>query len=133
MVGLLERIDTRPTEYSTQELIERAGISYRQADYWCRSGIISPSIRNCDGSGTQRVWSAVDVKIASLLGQLSAAGYTRLRDVGVELDSLRDSLADFVGWAVVSTDGSVHLVDRCEDVAAFVAVATALAHIVPVQ
>ena len=32
-----------------------AGITYRQLDYWARTGLVVPSIRNADGSGTQRL------------------------------------------------------------------------------
>ena len=32
-----------------------AGISYRQLDYWARTGLVEPSIRTASGSGTSRL------------------------------------------------------------------------------
>ena len=34
------------------------GISYRQLDYWARTGLVTPSIREAGGSGTQRLYRA---------------------------------------------------------------------------
>ncbi len=31
-----------------------AGITYRQLDYWARTGLVEPSVRGATGSGTQR-------------------------------------------------------------------------------
>ena len=38
-----------------------AGITYRQLDYWARTGLVVPSIRNAEGSGTQRLYSFRDI------------------------------------------------------------------------
>ncbi|HPZ50208.1 MAG TPA: transcriptional regulator, partial [Propionibacteriaceae bacterium] len=32
-----------------------AGITYRQLDYWARTGLVVPEIRPATGSGTQRL------------------------------------------------------------------------------
>lgn len=37
-------------------------LSYRQLDYWVRTGRISPSIRDALGTGDRRVWSPSDVR-----------------------------------------------------------------------
>ena len=34
-----------------------AGITYRQLDYWARTGLVDPSIRSATGSGSQRLYS----------------------------------------------------------------------------
>ena len=33
------------------------GITYRQLDYWARTGLVEPSVRPAYGSGTQRLYS----------------------------------------------------------------------------
>ena len=38
-----------------------AGISYRQLDYWARTGLIEPTVRPAQGSGSQRLYSFTDV------------------------------------------------------------------------
>jgi hypothetical protein len=32
------------------------GISFRQLDYWARTALVVPSIRDASGSGTQRLY-----------------------------------------------------------------------------
>ena len=32
-----------------------AGVTYRQLDYWARTGLVEPSVRGATGSGTQRL------------------------------------------------------------------------------
>ena len=32
-----------------------AGITYRQLDYWARTGLVEPSVRAAHGSGSQRL------------------------------------------------------------------------------
>ena len=36
-----------------------AGITYRQLDYWARTDLVRPSIRNATGSGSQRLYSCL--------------------------------------------------------------------------
>ena len=37
------------------------GISYRQLDYWARTGLLQPSVVAAKGSGSRRVYSYSDV------------------------------------------------------------------------
>lgn len=47
-----------------------AGISYRQLDYWCRTGLLQ-SCTSDDGSGSARLFEDREVLIAIALGALS--------------------------------------------------------------
>lgn len=70
-----ERVDVvTDGGFSTREVCDRAGITYRQVHYWHASGVIVPSLRDCHGSGTLRRWSVEDVLVLKVLGQLSALG-----------------------------------------------------------
>ena len=40
-----------------------AGITYRQLDYWARTGLVVPSVRDASGSGTQRLYSFRDIVV----------------------------------------------------------------------
>lgn len=60
--------------FSSRQLCAAAGISYRQLDYWCRQGYISPSISPAHGSGSWRRFSNFDVACARTLGRLAALG-----------------------------------------------------------
>ncbi len=40
-----------------------AGITYRQLDYWARTGLVEPSVRPATGSGSQRLYGFRDVSV----------------------------------------------------------------------
>lgn len=61
-----------------------AGISYRQLDYWARTGLVSPSVRDARGSGSQRLYSFRDVLVLKVV--------KRLLDTGVSLHNIRTAV-----------------------------------------
>ncbi|QOR55427.1 MAG: hypothetical protein SHS37scaffold145_78 [Phage 71_18] len=63
--------------YTTKNLCELAGVTYRQADYWARNGVLVPTLVPAVGQGSQRLYNATDVVIAYMLGQLSAQRCSR--------------------------------------------------------
>jgi DNA-binding transcriptional MerR regulator len=65
-------------------VIKLVGISYRQLDYWARTGLVTPSVRAADGSGTQRLYSFTDVVELRII--------KRLLDAGVSLRQIRDAI-----------------------------------------
>jgi DNA-binding transcriptional MerR regulator len=56
-----------------------AGITYRQLDYWARTGLLRPSIADARGSGTQRVYSYTDLLELKVIKQLIDAGISLQR------------------------------------------------------
>jgi DNA-binding transcriptional MerR regulator len=58
-----------------------AGITYRQLDYWARTGLVAPSIRGAHGSGSQRLYSFQDLLVLKVV--------KRLLDAGVSLQNIR--------------------------------------------
>lgn len=61
-----------------------AGITYRQLDYWARTGLVVPSIRNAEGSGTQRLYSFRDILLLRIV--------KRFLDVGISLHQIRGAI-----------------------------------------
>lgn len=57
---------------SSRQVCRLTGVSYRQLDYWQRVGLISASVSEARGSGTQRRWSEDDVRRVHVLKQLMA-------------------------------------------------------------
>lgn len=57
-----------------------AGITYRQLDYWARTGLIEPSIRSSAKSGSSRLYSARDIVMLKLV--------KRFLDTGIPLTEL---------------------------------------------
>ncbi|WP_244375994.1 MerR family transcriptional regulator [Streptomyces ficellus] len=61
-----------------------AGITYRQLDYWARTGLVEPSVRPAYGSGTQRLYSFRDVVVLKIV--------KRFLDTGVALQNIRTAV-----------------------------------------
>ncbi|MGZ4618555.1 MAG: MerR family transcriptional regulator [Frankiaceae bacterium] len=61
-----------------------AGITYRQLDYWARTGLVVPSVRPAAGSGSQRLYSFRDI--------LGLKVVKRLLDTGVSLQNIRAAI-----------------------------------------
>ncbi len=65
-----------------------AGITYRQLDYWARTGLVVPSIRSAEGSGTQRLYSFRDILMLKVVKRLLDAGIS-LQQIRTAIDHLR--------------------------------------------
>lgn len=61
-----------------------AGITYRQLDYWARTGLVEPSIRTAHGSGTARLYGFRDILVLKIV--------KRLLDAGVSLQNIRTAV-----------------------------------------
>src|SRR5213595_3124029 len=70
--------------YRVPEVCRVVGISYRQLDYWARTGLVTPSIRDAGGSGTQRLYSFQDMLVLRIV--------KKLLDAGVSLQQIRKAV-----------------------------------------
>ena len=77
----LEGLDTDDMGYRGPVACSAAGITYRQLDYWARTGLLQPSIRAARGSGSQRLYSFRDILLLKVV--------KRLLDTGVSLQQIR--------------------------------------------
>lgn len=62
-----------------------AGISYRQLDYWARTGLVEPTVRTASGSGTARLYGFKDILVLKIV--------KRLLDTGVSLQNIRTAVS----------------------------------------
>ncbi|MBD0674886.1 MerR family transcriptional regulator [Kitasatospora sp. NPDC091335] len=62
-----------------------AGITYRQLDYWARTGLLEPSVRTAYPSTSQRLYSFRDILLLKIV--------KRLLDAGVSLQNIRVAVA----------------------------------------
>lgn len=83
--------------YSSHEAAVASGASYRQVDYWIRTGRIAPTV-NAKGSGSQRGFSLHDVMLLRIAAVMSEQG---VRMPGGLASLLADAPDDFAGWWVV--------------------------------
>lgn len=72
----------RSGAYRGPQLCRIAGVSYRQLDYWDRTGLLRPSLATAAGSGSQRLYSRDDLVFALTI--------RRLLVLGVSLQSIRE-------------------------------------------
>ena len=85
-----------------------AGITYRQLDYWARTGLVVPSVRDAAGSGSQRLYGFRDILVLRIV--------KRLIDTGVSLPNIRaavDHLStrsgeDLAGLTIMSDGASIY-------------------------
>jgi DNA-binding transcriptional MerR regulator len=84
------------------------GITYRQLDYWARTGLLTPSISAAKGSGSQRRYSYRDVLELKVIKQLLDAGLA-LTSARRAVECLRTDLGEDLASAnlVINGTGSV--------------------------
>jgi DNA-binding transcriptional MerR regulator len=76
--GLAEA-SARDEGFRGPQVCKLVGITYRQLDYWARTGLLRPSIADARGSGTQRRYSYHDVLELKVIKQLIDAGISLQR------------------------------------------------------
>ncbi|MBU6255552.1 MAG: MerR family transcriptional regulator [Actinomycetales bacterium] len=82
-----------------------AGISYRQLDYWARTGLVEPSIRTASGSGTQRLYGFRDILVLKVVKRLLDAGVS-LQNIRTAVDHLRSRGVTELERITLMSDGA---------------------------
>ncbi|WP_028660826.1 MerR family transcriptional regulator [Nocardioides insulae] len=82
-----------------------AGITYRQLDYWARTGLVEPSVRGATGSGTQRLYSFRDILILKVIKRLLDAGIS-LQQIRGAVTHLRERGTDDLTRVTLMSDGA---------------------------
>jgi DNA-binding transcriptional MerR regulator len=62
-----------------------AGITFKQLDYWARTGLVVPSVRAASSSGPQRLYGFRDILALKIV--------KRLLDTGISLQQIRAAVA----------------------------------------
>jgi DNA-binding transcriptional MerR regulator len=70
--------------FGVAAVLRLTDVSYRNLDYWARTGLVRSSIRQAAGKGTRRVYAFEDLVALRVV--------RRLRDVGVPLQSIRKAV-----------------------------------------
>jgi DNA-binding transcriptional MerR regulator len=82
-----------------------AGITYRQLDYWARTGLVEPTVRMAGGSGTQRLYSFRDVLLLKVIKRLLDAGVS-LQQIRTAVHHLRERGTDDLTGVTLMSDGA---------------------------
>ena len=91
--------------YRGPQATKIVGITYRQLDYWTRTGLIIPSLQQATGSGSQRLYSFNDLLQLKVIKSLSDAGAS-LQKIRQAIEYVRDNLADDWSRLTIVTDGA---------------------------
>lgn len=81
-----------------------AGITYRQLDYWARTGLVEPSVRPAHGSGSQRLYSFRDILVLKVVKRLLDTGIS-LQQIRSAVQHLRDRGAADLAEVTLMSDG----------------------------
>ncbi len=82
-----------------------AGITYRQLDYWARTGLVEPSVREASGSGTSRLYSFRDILVLKIVKKLLDAGIS-LQNIRTAISTLRDRGVGDLAQITLMSDGT---------------------------
>src|SRR4249919_446821 len=107
--GLLFSDDVSPlpsdTGYRGPTACNAAGITYRQLDYWARTGLVEPTVRGATGSGTQRLYSFRDILLLKVIKRLLDAGVS-LQQIRSAVHHLRERGTDDLTQVTLMSDGA---------------------------
>jgi len=93
-----------------------AGITYRQLDYWARTGLVEPSVRSATGSGTQRLYGFRDILVLKVVKRLLDTGVS-LQQIREAIKKLRDrGVEDLAGITLMSDGASVYECTSADEV-----------------
>ena len=107
--GLLFADDVSPlpsdTGYRGPTACNAAGITYRQLDYWARTGLVEPTVRGATGSGSQRLYSFRDILLLKVVKRLLDAGIS-LQQIRTAVQHLRERGTDDLTRVTLMSDGA---------------------------
>lgn len=93
-----------------------AGISYRQLDYWDRTGLVVPSIQTATGSGSQRLYSFRDILVLKLVKRLLDTGVS-LQQIRIAVEQLKVAgISDLTNTTLMSDGARVYLCTSQDEV-----------------
>ena len=102
--------------YRVPEVCKVIGISYRQLDYWARTELVTPSIREAGGSGTQRLYSFQDLVQLKVIKKLIDAGIS-LRRIRKAIQYLRQNKhTDTTGVTLMSDGVSIYACESEDEI-----------------
>ena len=93
------------TGYRGPTACRAAGITYRQLDYWARTGLVEPSVRGASGSGSQRLYSFRDILVLKIVKRLLDTGVS-LQQIRTAVEHLRERGVDDLAQITLMSDGA---------------------------
>lgn len=110
----MDRGTAHPQGYSAKLTADVVGITYRQLDYWARTGLITPSLVRATGSGSRRLYSYDDLVRLKVIKRLLDNGI-KLEKVRAIFDYVRNELGEDISTANLVIDGANAAIVRSRD------------------
>jgi len=101
--------------YRVPEVCRIVGITYRQLDYWARTELVTPSIRDASGSGSQRLYSFQDLVTLRVIKNLLDTGVS-LQRVRTAVEHLSEMERPVTAVTLISDGRGVYEADSPEAV-----------------
>lgn len=98
--------------YRVPTALQVAGITYRQLDYWARTDLVKPSIRNAHGSGSQRLYSFKDLLVLKIVKGLLDTGIS-LQNIRKAVEQIRSRGVEDLSNIMLVSDGKT--IFECTD------------------
>ena len=93
-----------------------AGITYRQLDYWARTGLVEPSVKSAQGSGSHRLYGFRDILVLKIVKRLLDTGVS-LQQIRAAVHTLRErGVNDLAGITLMSDGASVYECTSADEV-----------------
>jgi DNA-binding transcriptional MerR regulator len=90
---MTDTINDSSLGYRSPQVCTVVGISYRQLDYWDRTGLLGPSLQTAAGSGSQRLYSFQDIVTLRVVKRLKDAG-TSLHKIRQAFEQLEEEVGE---------------------------------------
>jgi DNA-binding transcriptional MerR regulator len=103
-LGIAHDTDAGDLGYRGPTACSAAGITYRQLDYWARTGLVEPSVRAAHGSGSQRLYSFRDILVLKVVKRLLDTGIS-LQQIRAAVQHLRDRGTEDLAQVTLMSDG----------------------------
>lgn len=112
----LPAADSYDAGYRSPVVTQLTGITYRQLDYWARTGLVVPTARQAAGSGSQRLYAFKDILVLKVVKGLLEAGIS-LQNIRVAVEHLRSRGVDDLASTTLFSDGvTIYECTRDEEV-----------------
>ena len=104
-MGESKPLNVEGVAYRGSVACQAAGISYRQLDYWARTGLVVPSVRSASGSGSARLYSFRDILVLKVIKRFLSAGVS-LQNIRSAVEHLKIRGSEDLSSITLMSDGS---------------------------
>ena len=106
--------DSQPG-YRGPAVCKIVSISYRQLDYWTTTGLVTPSVRNAEGSGSQRLYAFDDIVQLKVIKSLLDAGVS-LQRIRAALEFVRERGLSLRNLTLLADGDNIYALDDNQEV-----------------